>query len=191
MKHPKFATAATTAVLATLALTGCASGSSTAGATGAPNIQSASGSGQVLPVSKNPITNAATAPTLAITYTALEDNVDPATKKAITDRLELTLKNTGPAALTGFEIYYQMTDKTTHKSEGYYQKLDGLSVAPGTESTIYFDNESGPGHYPENTFSLYRSSANEVNTTIDVSATGAKVATSTAKKSSATGEKAD
>ncbi|WP_407343334.1 hypothetical protein [Pengzhenrongella phosphoraccumulans] len=191
MKPTKITTTAIAAILATIALTGCQSAASTTTAGSAPTGQTTTTSGPVLPVNTNPITNTATAPTLEITYAALEDNVDPATNKAIKDRLEVTLKNTGTTALTGFEIYYEMTDVTTGATEAYYSTLDGLSVAPGAESTIYFDNETGPGHYPENTFSLYRSSANEVDMTIQVSAPGSKIATATAKKGSATGEKAD
>ena len=103
---------------------------------------------------------------------AVEDNEDPATNAPISDRLQLTLANTGEEVLGGFEIYYEMTDATTGSTEGYYQRLDGLEIAPGEEATIYFDNETGPGHYPENEFSIYRSSVNQVDFAIEVSAVG-------------------
>ncbi|ADU49172.1 hypothetical protein [Intrasporangium calvum] len=200
MNRTTLTIAGVSVLLTAAALTGCAStstsppgpGTAAASASTAPTAGStAGGTSVVLPVTANPIANTATDPTLQITYAAVEDNVDPSTKKAISDRLEITLKNTGTKPLTGFEIYYEMTDLTTGTKEGYYQKLDGLTVAAGTEQTIYFDNETGPGHYPENQFSIYRSSTNQVDFTIQVSASGAKIATGTATKSVGTGEKSD
>ena len=145
----------------------------------------------VLPVSSDPIVNTATAPTLSITYAAAENNIDPVTNKNIADRLELTLKNTGTTPLTGFEVYYTMTDTKTGKSEAYYEKLSGMVLAAGQASTVYFDNKTDPGHYPENAFSIYRTSNNQVDFAIQVSATGSKIATATATKSPGTGEKVD
>jgi len=151
----------------------------------------AASAGVVLPVASNPIANAATAPTLAITYAAVEDNVDPATGKAIDDRLQLTLKNSGSTPLTGIEVYYEMTDIVTGAKEGYYQKLHGLSIPAGQDATVFFDNKTDPGHYPENQFSIYRSSTNEVDFAVQASAVGAKIATATAVKAIGTGEKVD
>ena len=168
--------------------TASASIRSTASPTAKP---SASAGTMLLPVASNPITNTATVSTLAISKAAVEDNTDPATGKAIADRLQITLRNTGTTALSGFEIYYTMTDIVTKASESYYQKLDGLNVAAGATTTIYFDNRAVAGHYAENKFSLYRSSTNEVDFTIEVSATGAKPVTATAVKSKGTGEKVD
>ena len=76
--------------------------------------------------------------------------------------------------------------KTT--SEGYYQALTGLTLAAKSQTTINFDNGTAPGHYPENQFSLYRSSPNQVDFTIEVSAAGVQVARGTATKSAGTGE---
>lgn len=149
-----------------------------------------SGSSQVLPVSANPIQNASTQAGLAITAAAVEDNADPVTKQAISDRLQITLHNTSTQAMSNMEIYYQMKDITTGQTEAYHQVLTGLQLSPNESKTIYFDNETGAGHYPENKYSLYRSSKNEVDFTIQVSAPGFKPATGTAKKSVGTGETA-
>ena len=194
-------------LLTALTATGCSSAASTsptaAAATSAASAPAASAaaasttaasgapSGVVLPVASNPIVNTATASMLAITYAAVEDNVDPATGKAIDDRLQLTLKNSGSTPLSGVEVYYEMTDVVTGAKEGYYQKLDGLSIPAGQDATVYFDNTTDPGHYPENQFSIYRSSTNEVDFAIQASAPGAKIATATAVKATGTGEKVD
>lgn len=149
---------------------------------------SATGSTQVLPVAENPIVNASTKEGLQITSAMAENNVDPATNKDIGDRLQITLKNTSTETLSDLEIYYLMTDTTTQKTEGYYQKLTGFSLAPGAEGTVYFDNETGAGHYPENKFSLYRTSANEVDFSLEVSAAGYAPAVGEAVKAVGTGE---
>jgi hypothetical protein len=189
------ASSSPTSAAATSAAATSAAAASAAPASATPEAPAASApaaaAGVVLPVAANPIVNTATAPTLAITYAAVEDNVDPATGKAIDDRLQLTLKNSGSTPLTGIEVYYEMTDVVTGAKEGYYQKLDGLTIPAGQEATVFFDNKTDPGHYPENQFSIYRSSTNEVDFAIQASAPGAKVATATAVKATGTGEKVD
>ena len=146
------------------------------------------GSSQVLPVASNPIVNTSTQQGLEIVSAMVENNVDPATNKDIADRLQITLKNSSNETLSDLEVYYEMTDTTTQQSEGYYQKLDGFSLAPGAEGTVFFDNEAGAGHYPENKFSLYRTSANEVTFSIEVSAAGYAPAMGQAVKDVGTGE---
>lgn len=199
MKRPKLLPVAV-AVLATgLTLAGCGSSGTASSAQAGSSTSagpataggSASGSGTVLPVTSNPIVNTSTDPVLKITKIAVQDNVDPATGKAIGDRLQLTLQNTGSTPLTGLEVYYEMTDKKTGQKEAYYQKLDGLQIAAGKDSTVFFDGKTGAGHYPENKFSLYRSSKNKVDVTVEVSAPGAKIATATATKDAGSGETHD
>lgn len=145
----------------------------------------------VLPVTTNPISNTSTKAGLAITAAMAENNVDPVTKAPEADRLQFTLTNNGSTTITGGEVYYTMKDATTGKSESYYQKLTGLALAPGHSETVYFDNGTGPGHYPENKYSLYRSSTHQVTIAIEASAPGYAPATATATKSPGTGEKLD
>jgi nitrogen regulatory protein PII-like uncharacterized protein len=145
---------------------------------------------EVLPVKANPIQNTSEAAGLVITSVAAEDNADPVTNKPIADRLQITLKNTSTKQMSNLEIYYEMKDVKTGQQEAYYQALTGLQLAANESKTIYFDNESGAGHYPENKYSLYRSSQNEVDFTIQVSAPGFKIAPATTKKSAGTGETA-
>ncbi|MBN9606008.1 MAG: hypothetical protein J0G30_05295 [Actinomycetales bacterium] len=185
---------ATVAIVTTLALGGIAGCAATPSGPSAPAASSSAGTatdGTVLPVDANPITNASTAPGLSVTYAAVEDNVDPATGGALNDQLELTIRNDSASAATGLEVFYTMTDATTGQSESYYQDLGGLTIDAGTETTIYFDNGTGTGHYPENRFSLYRSSTNQVDFTIEVSATDLAPAVATATKGVGTGEVAD
>ncbi|WP_210509234.1 hypothetical protein [Naasia sp. SYSU D00057] len=145
----------------------------------------------VLPVAENPITNDSTEPGLEVVLAAVEDNEDPETGQPISDRLQLILRNTTDRTLEDLEVFYVMTDVETGESEGYHQDLGDLTIPAGAETAVYFDNESGEGHYPENQFSLYRSSANQVDFEIEVSASGVQVAHATASKEAGTGEEAD
>lgn len=128
---------------------------------------------------------------LTITDARAEDNVDPQSKAAVPDRLQFTLTNTTTASMTGLDVYYTMKDTKTGANESYYQKLDGLTLAPGQKENVYFDNASGPGHYPENKYGLYRSSTNQVTITVLADAAGYASATATATKAPGTGEKLD
>ncbi len=167
-----------------LVVSGCGSSSGTSNPTQGTTSQ-------VLPVADDPIKNNATAPGLVIASAQVEDNVDPATNQSIPDKLQISLKNTSSQTMSNFEIYYRMTDSTTGVSEGYYEKLGGLSLGPNETKTVFFDNQSSPNHYPENKYSLYRTSKNEVRFTIELSTPGFKVATGETKKSVGTGEKQD
>lgn len=145
---------------------------------------------RVLPVSSNPIQDSGQQTGLVIKSAAAEDNTDPVTKQAIGDRLQITLENTSTQTIANVEVYYTMKDKKTGQTESYYQKLTGFSLAPNEIRTVAFDNETMAGHYPENKYSLYRSSHNEVEFTIQVSAPGFRSATGSAHKSAGTGETA-
>lgn len=145
----------------------------------------------VVPVAENPIVNISNVVGISITSAMVQDNVDPVTKKAITDRLLVTVVNTGSTTATGFEIYYSMTDSVTKVVENYYLPLTGFELKAGETGYLNFDGKTGVGHFPENKFSLYRSSTNEVTFKIQLSANGYKVATSTAVKDKGTGEKVD
>lgn len=176
------------ASLSVVALAGCQVSSPTPASSSAA---AGSTTTAVLPVNSNPIVNTSTAPGLTIVSAAAEDNVDPVTKAAIDDRLQVTLKNDTTSELSTFEIYYVMKDVKTGQSEAYYQALTGFTLAAGATSTLSFDGETGPGHFPENTFSIYRSSKNQVDFTIEVSAAGVQVANATATKGSGAGDAAD
>lgn len=184
MNRARLITIPVIAALAIGAFAGCSASPTTA----SPGAAASASAAAVLPVNTNPITNTSMKPGLSVTYAAVQDNVDPATKKAIDDRLEITVKNSTRAAAAGLEVYYTMKDVTTGKSESYYQDLGSLTIAPNAETTVYFDKTASAGHYPENTFSIYRSSTNQVDFTIEVSATGLKPATAKASRGAGSGE---
>ncbi len=174
------------ASLAVTGLTGCQ-----AATPSSSQVPSGALTAAVLPVNSNPIVNAGTAPGLTIVSAAVEDNVDPQTQAAIKDRLQVTLQNDSTAEVTKLEIYYVMTDVTTKQSEAYYRALTGVVLAPKSQTTVSFDSDTGAGHFPENSFSIYRSSQNQVDFTVEVSAPGLKPAHATATKGSGAGDAAD
>lgn len=145
----------------------------------------------VVPVAKNPIVNTSKVAGISITSAMVQDNVDPVTKKAITDRLLIAVVNKGSKPATRFEIFYSMTDSVTKATENYYMPLTGFTVKAGATGYLNFDGKSGIGHFPENKFSLYRSSTNEVKFKIQLNADGYKTAKASAVKDKGTGEKVD
>ncbi len=180
-------------VAGALTLAGCSAGGTSAPSTPAQAGTTASGApstAPVLPVTVDPIKNASTAPGLTVSKVMLQNNTDPS-GAAISDRLQFTINDSTAKALTGVEVFYTMTDVKTKASESYYQKLDGLTVPANGSAIVYFDNSGKPGHFPENKFSIYRSSLNKVDFTIEVSAPGLKIATAKGTKDAGAGETGD
>jgi len=179
-----------------LLLAACGGAATSAGSGGAPPTGSskpaaATGSGQVLPVTSNPIDNTATAKTLSIADVLVENNVDAA-GKPVDDHLEITLANSGSTPLTGLEFYYTFTDPTAKASESYYAKLPAdVAVPAGGTYTVNFDNSGTPGSVPVNDYSLYSTSQNQLDVEVMASASGAAVATATVQKDAGGAEAAD
>jgi hypothetical protein len=170
------------ALLATVALVAAGCGGSSNSTGSGAGTTTTTGAAQVLPVQTNPIHNASTAPGLRIDSVLVENNVDPATKKAAADHLEIQLENTGQKALSGLEVYYEFVDPKTGDHEGYDQKLGSLSIAPGAKLTVHFDDTGAPNHFADNPYSLYHTSKNALQVKVTVSADGAAVQTKSLKK---------
>ena len=161
-----------------IAVTGCGSSASstTSGAS------AATGSTDVLPVARNPISNSATAAGLTITKALVENNISPTNGKTVDDHLEFVLKNTGAKPLDQVEVYYKITDPSKGASEGYYTALKGVSIKPGATQVVHFDNTGVAGHFPVNKYSLYYLDKNALKIDIVASANGVKPATFTINK---------
>ena len=183
------------AVAVTVAVaSGCGgNGSSSASSTPAPTTTAPTaststattpspGGGQVLPVAKNPISNSSTAAGLTITKVLVENNVSAETGKAVDDHLEIALKNTNTKPLGKIAIFYTITDKATGTTEGYYTKLNGLTIEPGKTRIIHFDTTGKTDHYPVNKYSLYYTDKNKLRIDVTVSSPTVKVATFTVNK---------
>jgi hypothetical protein len=103
----------------------------------------------------NPMDMTGAPATFAIKEALVENNYDYAAKKDATDHLELLVTNSGSAALSGFSIYYSITDADTGKVEGTFRKLDGFSVPAGGEARIHLDDGTVAGHFRANPNSIY------------------------------------
>lgn len=183
---------AAAAIAAAGVLGACSGGSNNpTGATANAATQTPA-TGQVLPVSSNPITNNATADGLAIKSVLVENNVNPATGKDAPDHLEIALANSGSVELRGVEVFYTFQDPKTGASDSYYLKLpDTFAIPAGVTRIVHFDNSGAPDHFPVNKFSLYHTDTNPLTVTVTVSATGAKVQTATINKDAGGAETAD
>lgn len=149
------------------------------------------GADAVLPVKDNPISNTATAKTLSIDSVLVENNED-ANKKAVDDHLEVALSNTGSTDLSNVEVFTTFTDTKTRATESYYTKLPtDFSVPAGGSRTVHFDNTGATDHFPANKYSLYATTKNQLQVTVEVSAKGAAVQTATVKKDAGGAETPD
>ncbi len=104
----------------------------------------------------NPIAIGVGGPTpFAIAEALVENNYDPAAKADAADHLELLVTNAGAADLTGFSIYYAITDLDSGTVEATFRALDGFSVPAGGEARIHFDEGTTDGHFRANPNSSY------------------------------------
>ncbi|MBK8294908.1 MAG: hypothetical protein IPK93_09140 [Solirubrobacterales bacterium] len=152
---------------------GTTNGAPTTAATGGGGTTSGS---QVLPVSKNPISNKSTVPGLAVTKALVENNVSADTGKPVDDHLEIAIMNGTNRKLADFVVYYTVSDPSQGTSEGYFTKLAGFTVAPGATRVAHFDNSGDPDHYPINEFGLFTTDKNALVVAGVVSSPGVKPA---------------
>jgi hypothetical protein len=155
---------------------------------GQPAAAETPGAKRIFPVDHNPISTKGTRSGLTITKALVENNVNPATGKDVSDHLEVALKNTTSKPLDGIEVYYEIRDETDPKSEGYYTKLDEFVIRPGATRVAHFDGSGEKDHFPVNRYSLYYSDDNELFVDLMASAPGLKPATFTVRKDAANAE---
>ena len=137
-------------------------------------------------MAENPITETnTTALPIEIKDARVEDN-------QTADHLEITVLNTGSAALSGFDAYFTIIDKKDGTKEGYYVKLDGLEIAAGKTAAIHFDNDvATPNHFYGNMNGLYGTSANGLIFDVTLHAANYAPLTFTVEKAEGTAEVAD
>lgn len=120
----------------------------------------------------NPLDMTGAPAPFAIKEALVENNYDYAAKKDATDHLELLVTNSGSMDLSGFSIYYSMTDADTGKVEGTFRTLDGFSVPAGGEARIHFDDGTVAGHFRANPNSIYLTSEAAKTVSVVVKADG-------------------
>ena len=102
----------------------------------------------------------------------VEDNFDPGTSKAVTDHLELEVKNTADGNLNELIVYYSLKDEGTNKVESYTIPLTGFVIKKGQTVAIHFDDVTLPGHFRDNPNSAYHKSENAKLFTVSMRAAG-------------------
>jgi Bacterial TSP3 repeat len=120
----------------------------------------------------NPMVMTGPAAPFTITEALVENNVDPVLKVTADDHLEVAITNSGATDVTGFSIYYSITDVDGGVVEGTYQALDGFVVPAGGEARIHLDAGTAPGHFRTNPNSIYVTSMAAKTVTVVVQADG-------------------
>ena len=120
----------------------------------------------------NPMAMDGPAAPFTITEALVENNVDPVLKVTADDHLEVAISNSGATDLTGFSIYYAITDVDSGVVEGTFQTLDGFVVPAGSETRIHLDAGTTPGHFRTNPNSIYVTSQAAKTVTVVVQAAG-------------------
>ena len=121
----------------------------------------------------------------------VENNYDNLRNKAVSDHLELVVKNPTGAALSHFSIYYTIKDLKSGKTEGYFRKLTGFSVPAGGTARINFDQSGLPGHFRENPNSIYHTSNAAKEFTVELKQAGFQPVTVHIHKDAGGAETAD
>lgn len=120
----------------------------------------------------NPLDMTGAPSTFAIKEALVENNYDFTAKADATDHLELLVTNSGSVPLTGFSIYYSITDADTGAVEGAFRTLDGFSIPAGGEARIHFDDGAVAGHFRANPNSAYVTSQAAKTVTVMLKADG-------------------
>ena len=119
----------------------------------------------------NPIQESSTDAAFTISGLLVENNVD-ANGAGVADHLEFQINNTSTTDLTGFEIYYTISDATTGDVQGYYRTLPGLTVKAGETQTVHFDNTGQPNHFSVNPNSAFYKDVNALNLDVTLHVSG-------------------
>lgn len=135
----------------------------------------------------NPIRENSTGTGFTISGLQVENNVD-ADGADTADHLEFKVSSTGSADLTGFELYYTITDQSTGTVQGYYRALPGLTLKTGETQTLHFDNTNQPGHYSVNPNSAFYTDVNALTLEVTMHAPGVAPQTASIAKDPAGAE---
>ena len=106
----------------------------------------------------NPVDMSGAAATFAIKEALVENNYDYGAKADATDHLELLVTNSGSADLTGFSLYYTITDADSGTVEGYTLPLPGFTVPANGEARVHLDDGTIAGHFQANPNGIYTTS---------------------------------
>jgi hypothetical protein len=121
----------------------------------------------------------------------VENNLDPVTKTAVSDHLEISLTNSIDKDISNMSVYYVIDNLKTNKNESYSVTLNGFILKAHETRTIHFDSENKPDHFLANKYSMYYLSQDPLKFTITVSAEGYEAQTTQVNKDAGGAEQVD
>jgi hypothetical protein len=133
----------------------------------------------------NPIQETSSSAGFAIDAILVENNVD-ANNQPTPDHLELSITNTGTGEITGFDIYYTITDLTTNQVQGFFRTLPGFTLAAGERKSLHFDNTGQPDHFSADPNSMYYTDHNQLKIEVILHAAGYTPQTASVNKDAGT-----
>ncbi|OOY27786.1 hypothetical protein BMI90_11300 [Thioclava sp. L04-15] len=138
----------------------------------------------------SPITAAGTAAPFHIGELLVENNVDPATHTDAPDHLEIELINDSAKPLSGFTLYYTITDADSGAQEAYILHPD-VSVPANGSAQIHVDDSGKAGHLRANPNSIYATAQSAKDVTVSLQLPGSVAVTQSVKKDAGGAEQAD
>lgn len=142
-------------------------------------------------IAADPFTTAAATPApFHIAEVLVENNVDPMAHKDAPDHLELRVVNDGSTPLTGFTLFYTLTDADSGVQEAYIAHPD-LTVPARGEARIHVDDSAAAGHLRANPNSIYVTSQAGKHVTVTLGLDGYAPVLASVEKDPGGAEEAD
>lgn len=138
----------------------------------------------------DPMTASTTAAPFRIGELLVENNVDPVAHKDADDHLEIQVINDSAAPLSGFTLYYMLTDNESGATEAYIAHPD-LTVPANGDARIHVDASDAAGHLRANPNSIYVTSQAGKHVSVSLQLDGSAPVTATIEKDAGGAEQAD
>jgi hypothetical protein len=118
----------------------------------------------------------------SIKQVLVENNYDPVTKTDALDHLEIVLVNNGTQNISGFDVFYTITDLKTNQKMSTLLPLNGFVLGSHQEESVHIDVSGKVGHFRANPNSIYYTSMNQLQVDVLVNAQGHLAQRATVKK---------
>ncbi|UFI06854.1 hypothetical protein [Roseibium aggregatum] len=138
----------------------------------------------------SPIKQEGAKPSYRIGELLVENNYDPEEKADAPDHLEIQLLNDGAKPLSGYTVFYTITDADSGAKETYVLHPD-ITVPAKGEARIHVDEGTAPGHLRANPNSIYVTSLAGKHVTASIQANGFAPVTAEVEKDPGGAETAD
>ncbi len=120
----------------------------------------------------------------------VENNIDPVAHRDAPDHLEIAVVNDGATDLSGFTLFYTLTDQDSGVREAYVAHPDTV-VPVGGEARIHVDDSGAEGHLRANPNSIYVTSVAGKDVTVSLQLEGFAAVSAEIQKDPGGAEEAD